>query len=143
MINRSATVTIKVLKEYSKSSVARILELVEEAQARKAHTERFITTFSRYYTPAVVGLAAMIAVLPPLILPGQVFSEWFHRALVLLVISCPCALVISIPLGYFAGIGGASRRGVLIKGANHLEALNSVDAVIFDKTERLPKAHFA
>ena len=142
MINRSATVTIKVLKEYSKSSVARILELVEEAQARKAHTERFITTFSRYYTPAVVALAAMIAVLPPLILPGQVFSDWLHRALVLLVISCPCALVISIPLGYFAGIGGASRRGVLIKGANHLEALNSVDAVIFDKTGTLTEGSF-
>lgn len=142
MINRSAAVTIQVVKEYSESSVARILELVEEAQTRKAHTERFITTFSRYYTPAVVALAAAITVLPPLIVPGQVFSDWLHRALVLLVISCPCALVISIPLGYFAGIGGASRRGVLIKGANYLEALNGVDAVIFDKTGTLTEGSF-
>lgn len=142
MINRSATITIQVQKKYSESSVARILELVEEAQARKAHTERFITTFSRYYTPAVVVLAAIVALLPPLIMPGQVFSEWLHRALVLLVISCPCALVISIPLGYFAGIGGASRRGVLIKGANYLEALNSVDVVILDKTGTLTEGSF-
>lgn len=142
MINRSAAVTVRTLRPYSDSSAARILELVEEAETRKAHTERFITTFSRYYTPAVVGLAVAIAVLPPLIIPGQVFSEWLHRALVLLVVSCPCALVISIPLSYFAGIGGASRRGVLIKGADCLEALNDVDSVIFDKTGTLTQGSF-
>lgn len=142
MINRSAAVTVRTLRPYSDSSAARILELVEEAETRKAHTERFITTFSRYYTPAVVGLAVAISVLPPLIIPGQVFSEWLHRALVLLVVSCPCALVISIPLSYFAGIGGASRRGVLIKGADCLEALNDVDSVIFDKTGTLTQGSF-
>ena len=135
-------VVIEVEHPYSESSVARILRLVEEAGERKAHTERFITTFSRYYTPAVVALAAALAILPPLLVPGQVFSDWVHRALVLLVISCPCALVISIPLGYFAGIGGASRRGILVKGANYLEALAKVDTVVFDKTGTLTHGAF-
>ncbi|NLN16689.1 MAG: cadmium-translocating P-type ATPase [Firmicutes bacterium] len=142
MVNTRGVVVIEVEHPYSESSVARILRLVEEAGERKAHTERFITTFSRYYTPAVVALAAALAILPPLLVPGQVFSDWVHRALVLLVISCPCALVISIPLGYFAGIGGASRRGILVKGANYLEALAKVDTVVFDKTGTLTHGAF-
>ena len=142
MVNTRGVVAIEVNHSYAESSVARILRLVEEAGERKAQTERFITTFSRYYTPAVVALAGTIAVLPPLVIPGQVFSDWLHRALVLLVISCPCALVISIPLGYFAGIGGASKRGVLVKGANYLEALAQVDTVVFDKTGTLTQGSF-
>lgn len=141
-INARGVLTVEVSKAYSDSSVARILGLVEKAACRKAKTERFIAAFARYYTPAVVGLAALIAVAPPLVLPGQVFSAWIHRALVLLVISCPCALVISVPLSYFAGIGGASRRGILIKGANFLETLTAVDTVVFDKTGTLTEGSF-
>jgi len=142
MVNTSGAVTLEVLRPYAQSAVARVLQLVEEASSRKAHTERFITRFSRYYTPAVVALAATVAVVPPVFVPGQAFAVWLHRALVLLVISCPCALVISIPLGYFAGIGGASRRGVLVKGANFLEALTRVDTVVFDKTGTLTAGSF-
>jgi Cd2+/Zn2+-exporting ATPase len=142
MVNTSGAVTLEVLRPYAQSAVARVLQLVEEASSRKAHTERFITRFSRYYTPAVVALAAAVAVVPPVFVPGQSFAVWLHRALVLLVISCPCALVISIPLGYFAGIGGASRRGVLVKGANFLEALTRVDTVVFDKTGTLTAGSF-
>jgi len=142
MVNTSGAVTLEVLRPYAQSAVARVLQLVEEASSRKAHTERFITRFSRYYTPAVVALAAAVAVVPPVFVPGQAFAVWLHRALVLLVISCPCALVISIPLGYFAGIGGASRRGVLVKGANFLEALTRVDTVVFDKTGTLTAGSF-
>jgi Cd2+/Zn2+-exporting ATPase len=142
MVNTRGVIVIEVDYPYAESSVARILRLVEEAGERKAQTERFITTFSRYYTPAVVVLAAALALLPPLVIPGQVFADWIHRALVLLVISCPCALVISIPLGYFAGIGGASKRGVLVKGANYLEALAQVDTVVFDKTGTLTHGTF-
>jgi Cd2+/Zn2+-exporting ATPase len=142
MVNTSGAVTLGVLRPYAQSAVARVLQLVEEASSRKAHTERFITRFSRYYTPAVVALAAAVAVVPSVFVPGQTFAVWLHRALVLLVISCPCALVISIPLGYFAGIGGASRRGVLVKGANFLEALTRVDTVVFDKTGTLTAGSF-
>lgn len=142
MINGQGLLTVRVTKPYAESSVARILELVENAAGRKAPTEQFITAFSRIYTPAVVAGAAAIAVIPPLVLPGAVFSEWLYRALVLLVISCPCALVISIPLGYFGGIGGASRRGILVKGANFLDALTSLHTVVFDKTGTLTKGVF-
>jgi Cd2+/Zn2+-exporting ATPase len=121
--------------------VAKIINLVENASSKKAPTENFITTFSRYYTPAVVGLAVLIAVAPPLFGLGP-WVQWINRGLIFLVISCPCALVISIPLGYFGGIGGASRKGVLIKGSNYLEALNSLDIVVFDKTGTLTKGVF-
>ena len=142
MVNTRGLLTIKVTKPFGESSVARILELVENAAARKAPTERFITTFSRYYTPVVVLAALSLAVIPPLVLPGATLAEWLRRALVLLVIACPCALVISIPLGYFGGIGGASRRGILIKGANYLDALARLDTVVMDKTGTLTRGVF-
>jgi Cd2+/Zn2+-exporting ATPase len=118
------------------------LDLVENAASRKAPTERLITKFARYYTPAVVLAAVLVAVVPPLLLPEAAFRDWLHRALVLLVISCPCALVISIPLGYFGGIGGASRRGILVKGANFLDALVNIDTAVFDKTGTLTEGVF-
>lgn len=142
MINQSGLLTIRVKKTFKESSISKILDLVENATARKAATEKFITTFARYYTPAVVIAAAMIATLPPLLFPGAAFNEWLYRALVVLVISCPCALVISIPLGYFGGVGGASRRGVLVKGSNFLDALTKVATVVFDKTGTLTKGEF-
>ncbi|GFN21982.1 heavy metal translocating P-type ATPase [Thermanaeromonas sp. C210] len=142
MVNTQGLLTVRVTKPYAKSSVARILELVENAAGRKAPTEQFITAFSRYYTPAVVFGALAVAVVPPLVIPGATFSEWIYRALVLLVISCPCALVISVPLGYFGGIGGASRRGILIKGANFLDALAGLHTVVFDKTGTLTRGVF-
>lgn len=141
-VNMSGTLTIVVTALYQDSSVARILDMVESATARKAPTERFITRFARYYTPAVVVAAAFVAVLPPLFGLGT-FQEWIYRALVLLVISCPCALVISIPLGYFGGIGAASKRGILVKGGNVLDALRSITTVAFDKTGTLTKGVFA
>lgn len=142
MVNGAGLLTVKVTKPYGESSVARILHLVEEAGERKAPTEQYITTFARYYTPLVVGAAFLLAVLPPLVVPGAVFKDWLYRALVLLVISCPCALVVSIPLGYFGGIGGASRQGILIKGANYLEALTNTHTVVFDKTGTLTQGVF-
>ncbi|OIQ12649.1 heavy metal translocating P-type ATPase [Neomoorella thermoacetica] len=142
MVNTQGLLTVRVTKPYAESSVARILELVENAAGRKAPTEQFITAFSRYYTPAVVFGALAVAVVPPLVIPGATFSEWIYRALVLLVISCPCALVISVPLGYFGGIGGASRRGILIKGANFLDALAGLHTVVFDKTGTLTRGVF-
>jgi Cd2+/Zn2+-exporting ATPase len=142
MINAGGLLTVRVRREYNESSIARILYLVEKSAEKKARSERFITRFARYYTPAVVGISAAIAVVPPLLIPGASFSEWIYRALVLLVISCPCALVISIPLGFFGGIGRASRRGVLIKGSNFLDALSSVNSVIFDKTGTLTRGVF-
>ncbi|MBO8138661.1 MAG: cadmium-translocating P-type ATPase [Desulfotomaculum sp.] len=142
MINTSGLLEVRVTKTFENSSAARILDLVENAANRKASTEKFITKFSRYYTPAVVFGAAALAVIPPVVLPGAVFSEWLYRALILLVISCPCALVVSIPLSYFGGIGGASRKGILIKGANFLEALKDLDTVVFDKTGTLTKGVF-
>lgn len=141
-INQSGLLTIKVSKEFGESTVARILDLVENATANKAPTENFITKFARYYTPAVVLAAALLAVVPPLIIPGALFTDWFYRALVFLVVSCPCALVLSIPLSFFGGIGGASRSGILIKGSNYLEALNSVKTAVFDKTGTLTEGVF-
>lgn len=142
MINLSGLLTIKVTKLFSESSVSKILELVENASSKKAETEKFITTFAKYYTPVVVIGALLLAILPPLLFSGQTFSDWIYRALVVLVISCPCALVISIPLGYFGGIGSASRKGILVKGSNFLDALTQVKAVVFDKTGTLTKGEF-
>ncbi len=143
MINGDGLLKIKVEKEYSQSTVSRILKMVEDASSRKAPTEKFINRFARYYTPVVVYTAMAIAILPPLLLPGAVFADWFYRALIFLVVSCPCALVVSIPLGFFGGIGRASRQGVLVKGGNYLEALNKVKKIIFDKTGTLTKGVFA
>lgn len=140
-INQSGLLTLKVTKNFGESTVSKIIDLVENASARKAPTENFITTFTRYYTPIVVGMAVMLAILPPLILGGG-WSEWLRRAFVFLIVSCPCALVISIPLTFFGGIGAASRRGVLVKGSNYLEALNKVSIVVFDKTGTLTKGVF-
>ncbi len=142
-VNQGGLLKVQVSSEYSRSTISRILSLVENASARKARTEQFITRFAAYYTPAVVFIALAIAFLPPLLLAGQELSSWVYRALVFLVISCPCALVISIPLGFFGGIGGASRRGILVKGGNYLEALSSIDTVIFDKTGTLTHGLYA
>ncbi|MBT9133586.1 MAG: Zinc-transporting ATPase [Firmicutes bacterium] len=143
MVNTTGVFTLEVHKVYADSAVARILELVEQASERKAPTERFITTFARVYTPAVVVGAALVAVVPPLLLPDASFSEWLYRALVMLVISCPCALVVSVPLSYFGGIGAASRQGVLFKGANYLDVLANVSTVAFDKTGTLTHGYFS
>ena len=141
MMNSSGVLTVRVTHPYAESSVEKIFELVENASARKARTENFITTFSRYYTPGVVLTALAIAIVPPLLGAGT-FSHWLYRALTILVISCPCALVISVPLGYFGGIGGAARQGILVKGANFLEALTQVKTVVFDKTGTLTQGVF-
>jgi len=141
-INQTGMLTIRVTKLFSESSVSKILELVENAASKKAETEKFITTFARYYTPLVVIFALLLAVLPPLLFQGQTFNDWIYRALVVLVISCPCALVISIPLGYFGGIGNASRKGILVKGSNFLDALTQVKTVVFDKTGTLTNGVF-
>ena len=137
-VNTGSALEIRVDKPYSESSVARILELVENSSQRKARTEKFITVFAKYYTPVVVGAAALVAVIPPLAGMGS-FQHWVYRAFVLLVISCPCALVVSIPLGYFGGIGGASRKGILVKGSAVLDALAKVKTVVFDKTGTLTR----
>jgi Cd2+/Zn2+-exporting ATPase len=142
MINQSGLITVKVKRPFGESSISKILEMVENATSKKAETEKFITTFAKYYTPTVVFASFLIAVLPPLFINGATFSDWIYRALVVLVISCPCALVISIPLGYFGGIGGASRRGILVKGSNFLDALTQVKTVVFDKTGTLTKGEF-
>ena len=142
VINLEGVLTVEVKRSYADSSVARILELVEQASERKAPTEKFITSFARVYTPVVVISAALIALLPPLLIPGALFSDWLYRALVLLVISCPCALVVSVPLTYFGGIGAASRHGILFKGANYLDALSNMHTVVFDKTGTLTKGVF-
>lgn len=142
VINTNGLLTIKVEKEFGDSTVAKILDLVQNASSKKAPTESFITKFARYYTPAVVFAALALAVIPPLFIEGATFSEWIYRALAFLVVSCPCALVISIPLGFFGGIGGASRSGILVKGGNYLEALNDVEIVVFDKTGTLTKGVF-
>ncbi len=141
-INQGGLLTIEVTREFGQSTVAKILELVQSAGSRKAPVERFITKFSRYYTPAVVAAAALLAVIPPLLVPGAQFADWLNRALVFLVVSCPCALVISIPLGFFGGIGGASRHGILVKGSSYLEAMGSVDTMVFDKTGTLTEGRF-
>ncbi len=141
-INLTAALSVRVTKPFQESSIAKILALVENAAARKAETEKFITTFARYYTPVVVLIAAAVALVPPLLVAGAAFQTWIYRALVLLVISCPCALVVSIPLGYFGGIGRASRRGILIKGSNFIDALSQVKTVVFDKTGTLTRGVF-
>lgn len=141
-VNQGGALTVRVTARYADTSMARILEMVENAAARKAPTERFITRFARYYTPAVTAGAALVAIIPPLLGMGT-FDEWLYRALVVLVISCPCALVISIPLGYFGGIGAASRRGILVKGGYVLDALRHIRTVAFDKTGTLTEGVFA
>jgi Cd2+/Zn2+-exporting ATPase len=141
-INQNGLLKVQVTKKFGETTVSKILDLVQNAGSKKAPTENFITKFARYYTPVVVFGALAIALIPPLLIQGAAFSEWIYRALVFLVISCPCALVISIPLGFFGGIGGASKKGILIKGGNYLEALNNVDTVVFDKTGTLTKGVF-
>ena len=141
-VNISGLIRIKTESRYEESTVARILELVENSQEKKAKIESFITRFARYYTPVVVISAAVLAVVPPIIFGGS-FADWLTRALVFLVVSCPCALVVSVPLSFFGGIGGASKKGILIKGANYLEMLSRVDTVVFDKTGTLTKGSFA
>jgi len=141
-INKSGLLSVEVTKVFGESTVSKILDLVQNASSRKAPTENFITKFARYYTPVVVIVAAALAFIPPLLLNGATFSDWIYRALVFLVISCPCALVVSIPLGFFGGIGAASKMGILVKGSNYLEALNNVKYVVFDKTGTLTKGVF-
>jgi Zn2+/Cd2+-exporting ATPase len=141
-INLSAALAVRSTRPFARSSIARVMELVESAVSRKAKTELFFTRFARVYTPAVVGAAILVAVIPPLLVPGAAFADWLYRALILLVISCPCALVASIPLTYFGGVGGASRRGVLVKGSSSLDALAAVDTVVFDKTGTLTRGSF-
>lgn len=140
-VNGSGLLKVQVTKEFDDSTVARILELVENASSKKAKVENFITRFARYYTPIVVLAAVALAVIPPLVL-GDSFGRWIERACIFLVISCPCALVISVPLSFFGGIGAASKRGVLIKGSNYLEALAEMDTIVFDKTGTLTKGEF-
>lgn len=141
-INQSGLLTLEVTKPYADSTIAKILDLVENASSQKAPTENFITRFAKVYTPIVVGIAAIMAIVPPLSF-GAPFGDWLYRALIFLVISCPCALVISIPLGFFAGIGTASKNGILVKGSNYLEALNDVQTVVFDKTGTLTQGSFS
>ena len=141
-INEGEVIEIKITKEYHDSTVNRILELVENATNKKAPTEKFITKFSKVYTPLVVGIAILVAIIPPILIKDTTFSEWLYKALSILVVSCPCALVVSIPLGFFSGIGCASRRGILIKGGNYLEALRKSEIVVFDKTGTLTKGVF-
>ncbi len=141
-INKNGVLTVEVTKEFGESTISKILDLVQNASSKKAPTENFITKFARYYTPFVVFAAVALAVIPPLVVPGATFAQWINRALVFLVVSCPCALVVSIPLSFFGGIGGASRNGILVKGSNYLEALNNVDTVVFDKTGTLTRGIF-
>jgi Cd2+/Zn2+-exporting ATPase len=141
-ININGVITAEVTKEFGESTVSRILDLVENASSKKSNSEQFITKFARYYTPAVVIIAAILAVAPPLLVDGATFCDWFYRALSFLVVSCPCALVISVPLSFFGGIGGASRQGILVKGSNYLEALAKTEIVVFDKTGTLTKGVF-
>ncbi|CAK7034937.1 cadmium-translocating P-type ATPase [Tissierella sp. P1] len=141
-ININGVITVEVAKEFEESTVSKILDLVENASSKKSNSEQFITKFARYYTPVVVIIAAILAIVPPLIIAEATFSDWIYRALSFLVVSCPCALVISIPLSFFGGIGGASRKGVLVKGSNYLEALAKTEIVVFDKTGTLTKGVF-
>ncbi|EKF03144.1 MULTISPECIES: heavy metal translocating P-type ATPase [unclassified Tolypothrix] len=142
MLNKMGVLTIKVTKLFDESSIAKILNLVQNARSKKAATEKFITKFARYYTPVVVFTSLAVALLPPLFLNGATSAEWVYRGLILLVISCPCGLVISIPLGYFGGIGGAAKRGILVKGSTFLDTLTTVDTVVFDKTGTLTQGVF-
>lgn len=141
-VNKNGVITVRVNKVFGESTVSKILDLVQNASSKKAPTENFITKFARYYTPVVVAIAFLVATVPPLVITGASYNQWIYRALVFLVISCPCALVISIPLGFFGGIGGASKRGILVKGSNYLEALNDVEIVVFDKTGTLTEGVF-
>ncbi|NLC44332.1 MAG: cadmium-translocating P-type ATPase [Clostridiales bacterium] len=141
-INLNGVLTVEVTKEYGESTVSRILDLVENASSKKSSSERFITRFARYYTPVVVIIAVFLAILPPLFIDGAAFSDWFYRSLSFLVVSCPCALVISVPLSFFGGIGGASSRGILVKGGNYLEILAQANRIVFDKTGTLTKGVF-
>ena len=141
-INVNGLLKVEVTKEFEESTVSKILELVENASSKKSKSENFITKFAKYYTPIVVIIAVVLAVIPPIIIPGASFSDWLYRALSFLVVSCPCALVISIPLSFFGGIGGASKIGILIKGSNYLEALSKSEIIVFDKTGTLTKGVF-
>ena len=141
-INKNGALTINVTKKFGDSTVSKILDLVENASSKKAPAENFISKFARYYTPVVVVLAVLLAVIPPFIFPDTSINEWVYRALTFLVISCPCALVISVPLSFFGGIGGASKLGVLIKGSNYLEILANTETIVFDKTGTLTKGNF-
>ena len=141
-INKNGLIEIQVAKVFSESTVSKILYLMENAGSKKSKTENFITKFARYYTPVVVITALIVAIFPPLLIQGATFSDWIYRALIFLVVSCPCALVISIPLGFFGGIGGASRHGILIKGTNYLEVLNNLESIVMDKTGTLTKGIF-
>lgn len=141
-ININGIITAEVTKEFGESTVSKILDLVENASSKKSNSEQFITKFARYYTPVVVIIAVFLAIIPPLVIDGATFSDWIYRALAFLVVSCPCALVISIPLSFFGGIGGASKKGVLVKGSNYLEALAETEIVVFDKTGTLTKGVF-
>lgn len=142
-INTSGLLKVKVTKKFGESTVSRILEMVENAASKKADTEKFITKFAKVYTPIVVVLAILIAVIPSIFIKDALFSTWLYRALVFLVVSCPCALVVSVPLGFFAGIGGASKKGVLVKGSNYLELLKDLETVVFDKTGTLTEGVFS
>jgi Cd2+/Zn2+-exporting ATPase len=141
-INLTGVLTVEVTREYEESTVSRILDLVENATNKKSRSERFITRFARYYTPVVVAIAVLLAIVPPLLIKDANFSDWIYRSLAFLVVSCPCALVISVPLSFFGGIGGASSRGILVKGGNYLEALARTDRIVFDKTGTLTKGVF-
>lgn len=141
-INMTGLLHVRVTKEYGESTAAKILELVENASSKKSKSENFITRFAAYYTPAVVISAALLAIVPPLIIKEAAFADWIYRALNFLIVSCPCALVISVPLSFFGGIGGASKRGILIKGSNYLEALADAEIAVFDKTGTLTKGKF-
>ena len=141
-ININGVIIAEVTKEFGESAVSKILDLVENASSKKSNSEQFITKFARYYTPVVVIIAVFLAIIPPLVIDGATFSDWIYRALAFLVVSCPCALVISIPLSFFGGIGGASKKGVLVKGSNYLEALAETEIVVFDKTGTLTKGVF-
>ena len=141
-ININGVITAEVTKEFGESTVSKILDLVENASSKKSNSEQFITKFARYYTPVVVIIAVFLAIIQPLVIDGATFSDWIYRALAFLVVSCPCALVISIPLSFFGGIGGASKKGVLVKGSNYLEVLAETEIVVFDKTGTLTKGVF-
>lgn len=141
-VNINSVIKIKVTKEYEESTVSKILDLVENASSKKSKSENFITKFARYYTPIVVIIAVLLTSIPPLIIKDAVFSDWLYRALSFLVVSCPCALVISIPLSFFGGIGGASKKGILIKGSNYLEQLSKTEIIVFDKTGTLTEGVF-
>lgn len=141
-INKTGLLTIKVTKEFGESTVSKILDLVENASSKKAKSENFISKFAKYYTPIVVLIAVALAIIPPFIFKNGEFIDWLYRALTFLVVSCPCALVISIPLGFFGGIGGASKQGILVKGSNYLEALSQTEIVVFDKTGTLTQGVF-